>query len=73
MRLGGSRAAPEPLLVAAEDRLTAAAHELGCTLANPFMWLIFTPITAIPEYSIIDRGFVEQATLSFCSPVTRRL
>jgi adenine deaminase len=60
-------------MVVAEDELTAAAHELGCSLANPFMWLIFTPITAIPEYALIDRGFVQQATLSFCSPVTRRL
>ena len=60
-------------MVAAEDRLIAAAGELGCGLANPFMWLIFLPITAIPQYSLLDRGFVEQATLSFCSPLVRRV
>ena len=60
-------------MVEAEDRLIAAAHELGCGLPNPFMWLIFLPITAIPQYSLLDKGFVEQATLSFCSPVVRSL
>jgi adenine deaminase len=60
-------------MVEAEDRLIAAAGELGCGLANPFMWLIFLPITAIPQYALLDRGFVEQATLSFCSPLVRRV
>ncbi len=64
---------PPAEMVEAEDRLIAAAHELGCTLPNPFMWLIFLPITAIPQYSLLDRGFVEQATLDFCSPIVRRL
>ena len=63
---------PEEMMEA-EDGLIAAAKELNCQLPNPFMWLIFLPITAIPEYSLIDRGFVEQATLSFCSPVLGRL
>jgi adenine deaminase len=56
-------------MVEAERRLTEAAHSLGCTLANPFMWLIFLPITAIPEYALTDRGFVEAKTLSFVDPV----
>jgi adenine deaminase len=33
------------------------------------MWLIFLPITAIPEYALTDRGFVEAKTLSFVDPV----
>ena len=64
--------APEEMMET-EDQLIAAAQELGCQLPNPFMWLMFLPITAIPEYALIDRGFVEQATLSFCSPVLARL
>ena len=60
---------PPEELAAQEHKLKDVARSLGCAVEDPFMWLIFTPITAIPEYAIIDRGFVEQATLSFVDPV----
>lgn len=60
---------PPRELAAKEKHLMEVARSLGCTVENPFMWLIFIPITAIPEYAIIDKGFVEQATLAFVDPV----
>jgi adenine deaminase len=54
----------------AERELHQAALALGANLQRrPFFTLLFLSITAIPEYSLTDQGFVEYATRSYVSPV----
>jgi adenine deaminase len=53
-----------------ERELHEAVVSLGATLQRrPFFTLLFLSITAIPEYSLTDQGFVEYATRSYISPL----
>jgi adenine deaminase len=53
-----------------ERELHEAVVSLGATLQRrPFCTLLFLSITAIPEYSLTDQGFVEYATRSYISPL----
>jgi len=46
-----------------------AAAELGASVVDPFMFLSFVTLAAIPEYAVTDRGFVDVATQSLVDPV----
>jgi adenine deaminase len=53
-----------------ERALHQAVLALGAHLQRrPFFTLLFLSITAIPEYSLTDQGFVEYATRSYISPL----
>jgi adenine deaminase len=52
-----------------EEKLNKAAHELGCKIARPFMFLVFLPLAAIPEYAITDKGFVDVINNRFIDPI----
>ena len=53
-----------------ERELHQAALDLGANIQRrPFFSLLFLSITAIPECSVTDRGFVDYATRSYISPV----
>lgn len=51
----------EPLetVEAALVELRAAAHAIGCTLAEPFLQLAFLPLPVIPHLKITDKGMVD--------------
>ncbi|HEX6207010.1 MAG TPA: adenine deaminase [Actinomycetota bacterium] len=50
-------------VAAAFERLERAAHDLGATLASPFMAMSFLALSVIPELKITDRGLID--TVSF--------
>jgi adenine deaminase len=53
-----------------ERELHQAALDLGANIQRrPFFSLLFLSITAIPECSVTDRGFVDYATRSYISPI----
>ena len=52
-----------------EQKLDDVARELGCKLPSPFMYLIFLPITAIPDYAITDFGLVDCVKREVIEPV----
>lgn len=52
-----------------EQELRDAARSFGCTLDHPFDFMIFIPITAIPEYALTDRGLVESRARKFVNPI----
>jgi adenine deaminase len=53
-----------------ERAMHQAVQALGADLQRrPFFTLLFLSITAIPEYSVTDQGFVEYSTRSYISPV----
>jgi adenine deaminase len=61
---------PAADMAAKERELHQAVVSLGATLQRrPFFTLLFLSITAIPEYSLTDQGFVEYATRSYIDPV----
>ncbi len=41
------------------EELNAAAHALGCQLADPFMTLSFLALPVIPDLKITDKGLVD--------------
>ena len=41
------------------DRLIEAAHEMGCTLTDPFMILSFLALPVIPALKLTDKGLVD--------------
>jgi adenine deaminase len=53
--------APAAAVAQAMERLTAAAHGLGCPLAQPFMALSFLALPVIPALKLTDMGLVETA------------
>ncbi|BDV01780.1 adenine deaminase [Thermodesulfomicrobium sp. WS] len=53
--------APAAEVAQTMERLTAAAHGLGCTLAQPFMALSFLALPVIPALKLTDMGLVETA------------
>jgi adenine deaminase len=61
---------PVAEMAARERELHRAVLDLGADLQRrPFFTLLFLSITAIPEYSVTDQGFVEYATRSYVNPV----
>jgi len=46
-------------VAAAVSRLTAAARQLGCSLAAPFMDMSFLGLEVIPALKLTDRGLVQ--------------
>jgi adenine deaminase len=56
-------------VVKADGELRDAAKSLGATPDNPFAWFLFTQLTTLPHYSLIDRGLVDYASLSLIDPV----
>ncbi|MDD5219136.1 MAG: adenine deaminase [Candidatus Bipolaricaulis sp.] len=52
---------PRPIeeVAAAQTRLEAAAHALGCRLPSPFMTLSFLALPVIPHLKLTDRGWVD--------------
>jgi adenine deaminase len=52
-----------------EAKLDAAARELGCPFASPFMYMIFLSVTAIPDYAMTDLGLIDCVNLAVASPV----
>lgn len=72
--VGGIASDDEPEVVAeAEARLTAAARRLGSELPDPIMYMIFMPITAIPDYAITDCGPVDCIKLCVYDPILELL
>lgn len=68
--VGGIVSDEEPEVVAqAEERLMAAARKLGSSLPDPVMYMIFMPITAIPDYAITDCGPVDCIKLCVYDPI----
>ena len=43
--------------------LNAAAHEMGCPLAAPFMTLSFLSLSPIPELKLTDQGLIDAVHL----------
>jgi len=59
---------PEEMAIQ-EAKLDAAARQLGCTFASPFMYMIFLSVTAIPDYAMTDLGLIDCVNLRVVSPV----
>lgn len=61
---------PVAEMAAKERELDEAVRALGADLQRrPFFTLLFLSITAIPEYSLTDQGFVAYASRSYLNPV----
>lgn len=56
-------------MAAKEAELDAAARQLGCVFASPFMYMIFLSVTAIPDYAMTDLGLIDCVNLDVTSPV----
>jgi adenine deaminase len=52
-----------------EKTLRRSLFERGVTIPKPFFSILFLSITAIPEYAITDRGFVETGSRQIIDPV----
>jgi adenine deaminase len=46
--------------------LLAAARDLGCTLANPYMQMAFLALPVIPELKLTDLGLVDVVKFELC-------
>jgi adenine deaminase len=51
------------------SQLLEKCKGLGCTVSDPFMFLSFVTLAAIPEFAVTDKGFVDVATQSIIDPV----
>jgi len=49
------------------ESLDRAAHEMGCTLENPFATLSFMALTPIPELKLTDQGLFDSLNFKFVS------
>lgn len=49
------------------ESVVRAAHELGCTLENPFATLSFMALTPIPELKLTDQGLFDSLNFKFVS------
>ena len=47
------------------EKVQEYAHELGCTLKNPFMQLSFLALLVIPELKLSDKGLFDSQTFKF--------
>ncbi len=54
---------PLPEVIKGIADLNAAAHELGCPLAAPFMTLSFLSLSPIPELKLTDQGLIDASKL----------
>jgi adenine deaminase len=52
-----------------EKILRQSLFDRGSTIPKPFFSILFLSITAIPEYSLTDRGFVEAKSRQTINPV----
>jgi adenine deaminase len=50
----------------AMQQLLAAAGQLGCPLANPYMQMAFLALPVIPELKLTDLGLVDVTRFSLC-------
>jgi adenine deaminase len=55
----------------AEERqkVLAVAQNLGCTVPEPFMFLSFITLAAIPTFAITDKGFIDCLQQKIVEPV----
>ncbi|MCD4673171.1 MAG: amidohydrolase family protein [Anaerolineaceae bacterium] len=51
------------------QELLAAAAELGCMVADAFMFLSFVTLAAIPAFAVTDKGYVDVMTQQIMDPV----
>jgi adenine deaminase len=58
----------QPLAVVRDGmlKLLAAARELGCPLANPYMQMAFLALPVIPELKLSDMGLVDVDKFELC-------
>jgi adenine deaminase len=54
-------------VASAYEKLNKMAHDLGSTLAAPFMTLSFMALLVIPELKLSDKGLFDGKTFSFAS------
>ena len=68
--VGGIVSDEEPEVIAdAEQKINAAARDLGSDLPEPMMYMFFLPITAIPDYAITDVGPTDYVNLRIYDPI----
>lgn len=60
---------PYDVVGAKEFELIQHLFDMGVNIPNPFFSILFLSITAIPECSITDKGFVSYATKDYIQPV----
>ena len=46
------------------EKMTEAAHSLGCVLSDPIMTMSFLALPVIPELKLTDRGLVDVSKFS---------
>jgi len=56
---------PVEEVVSGLEQVVHAAHDLGCTLDEPFATLSFMALTPIPELKITDQGLFDSANFRF--------
>ncbi len=56
---------PVEVVRASFDRVTEAAHALGCPLDDPFMTLSFLALPVIPTLKLTDKGLVNVSKFEF--------
>ncbi|MBI4965684.1 MAG: adenine deaminase [Desulfomonile tiedjei] len=49
------------------EEVVRCAHEMGCTLENPFATLSFMALTPIPELKLTDQGLFDSLNFKFVS------
>ena len=45
------------------------AAEMGCSVSEPFMFLSFITLAALPQYAITDKGFVDCLKQALIDPI----
>ena len=56
-------------LAGQREAVLAKAREMGCAVPEPFMFLSFITLAAIPEFAITDRGYVDCLKQQLIEPV----
>lgn len=56
-------------LVVEKRRLNAKAKEIGSSIADPFIFLSFISLAAVPEYAVTDHGFIDVAKQEIIDPI----
>jgi adenine deaminase len=54
---------PLPEVIRSIEELNAAAREMGCSLAAPFMTLSFLSLSPIPELKLTDQGLIDSVNM----------
>jgi len=60
---------PAEKLLERVQSLNKTAQSFGSGIKRPFMFLIFIPLAAIPEYAVTDQGFFDVKAQKFINPV----